>query len=206
MTEANRREEKKLQTMHGIVAAAASHFADRGFDKTKIEDIADMAEVSPGTVYNYFGTKRAILTAVASVGWERAISRASGSLDLSAEHPADVLMPVIDVYMEHVGGLGKDLLKEVMRAGFDPAASDVLSELVSLDEQAVAQIAISLGRMQADGMIRQDINVGQASMLVYSVVGAATLWYVSVPEIPIDAATDMIRSQLGLVFDGIAVR
>jgi AcrR family transcriptional regulator len=206
MTEANRREEKKLQTMHGIVAAAASLFADRGFDKTKIEDIADMAEVSPGTVYNYFGTKRAILTAVASVGWERAISRASGSLDLSAEHPADVLMPVIDVYMEHVGGLGKDLLKEVMRAGFDPAASDVLSELVSLDEQAVAQIAISLGRMQADGMIRQDINVGQASMFVYSVVGAATLWYVSVPEIPINAATDMIRSQLGLVFDGIAVR
>jgi AcrR family transcriptional regulator len=206
MTEANRREEKKLQTMHGIVAAAASLFADRGFDKTKIEDIADIAEVSPGTVYNYFGTKRAILTAVASVGWERAISRASGSLDLSAEHPADVLMPVIDVYMEHVGGLGKDLLKEVMRAGFDPAASDVLSELVSLDEQAVAQIAISLGRMQADGMIRQDINVGQASMFVYSVVGAATLWYVSVPEIPINAATDMIRSQLGLVFDGIAVR
>jgi AcrR family transcriptional regulator len=200
-----RREQKKRETLEGIVAAATALFGADGFENTKIEDIAGRAGVSPGTVYNYFGTKGAVLVAVAASDVDGALEFAADSLDLTSGSPVGAMMPVIDVYMAHVGGLGRDLLKEMLRAGFDPTASDVLAELVSLDERAVLQIALALGRMQRAGMVDPDTDIDQAAMLVYSIVGAATLWWVSVPDIPLDAATDLIRTQLVVAFDGIAV-
>ncbi|MFC4271364.1 TetR family transcriptional regulator [Sneathiella chungangensis] len=47
-----------------IVEAASNLFRDRGYQSTRIEDIAEAAEVSPGTVYSYFETKENILLAI----------------------------------------------------------------------------------------------------------------------------------------------
>ena len=57
------RDRKKREVRHRIIAAAAAQFASRGLDTTTMEDIADAADVSLGTVYNYFGSKLALLVA-----------------------------------------------------------------------------------------------------------------------------------------------
>jgi AcrR family transcriptional regulator len=52
-----RREEKKQETRERLQAAAFALFERRGYDRTKVEDIARAAGVSPRTVYRYFPTK-----------------------------------------------------------------------------------------------------------------------------------------------------
>ena len=52
-----RREEKKQETRERLQAAAFALFEQRGYDRTKVEDIARAAGVSPRTVYRYFPTK-----------------------------------------------------------------------------------------------------------------------------------------------------
>jgi AcrR family transcriptional regulator len=58
-----RREEKKAETRERRRAAAFARFERRGYDATKIEDIARDAGVSPRTVYRYFPTKAELVFA-----------------------------------------------------------------------------------------------------------------------------------------------
>ena len=51
------RERKKEQTRRAIVDAAHRLFGERGFEPTTVAEVARAADVSEGTVFNYFPTK-----------------------------------------------------------------------------------------------------------------------------------------------------
>lgn len=55
------RERKKLKTRAAIQGAAMRLFLAHGYDETTVEDIAEAAEVSPSTFFNYFATKEAVV-------------------------------------------------------------------------------------------------------------------------------------------------
>ena len=51
------RERKKQQTREHIAATARELFAERGFERVTVAEIARAAEVAEKTVFNYFPTK-----------------------------------------------------------------------------------------------------------------------------------------------------
>jgi AcrR family transcriptional regulator len=55
------RERKKQRTRETIQKEALALFADRGYGNTTLEDIAEAAEVSTGTLFAYFPSKEDIL-------------------------------------------------------------------------------------------------------------------------------------------------
>lgn len=57
MTTPGLRERKKVQTRQRIIQAAMALFLERGFDDVSITEIADAADVSKMTVFNYFPAK-----------------------------------------------------------------------------------------------------------------------------------------------------
>ncbi len=57
------RERKRLAAMRTIQERALDLFDERGFDAVTIEEIAAAAQVSPSSVYRYFGTKEGLLVA-----------------------------------------------------------------------------------------------------------------------------------------------
>jgi AcrR family transcriptional regulator len=201
----SRREQKKQETFDSIVSVAARSFQESGYHASTIEVVAAKAGVSAGTVYNYFGTKSAILMAVVTRDSEHAFADASEATDLSSGDPIEVLMPMVMLYVDATTTLGRDVLKDLFRAGFDPAESALMAELISLDERALMQIAETLARMKNRDMVAEEVDAMPAAMLVYSVIAAAILVFVSVPTTTVQDVEMMVRTQLTLVFQGIGV-
>jgi len=56
----SRKEREKLFKRYEILNSAVKLFAKKGYDGTKLEDIAEAAEFGKGTIYNYFETKEDI--------------------------------------------------------------------------------------------------------------------------------------------------
>jgi AcrR family transcriptional regulator len=57
------RQRKKDETRRRISEVAVGMFAERGFDRVRVAEIARAAEVSEATVYNYFPTKEDLVYA-----------------------------------------------------------------------------------------------------------------------------------------------
>ncbi|MEX3770701.1 helix-turn-helix domain-containing protein, partial [Mycolicibacterium fortuitum] len=54
-------------TRDELVATARRMFAERGYDKTSLRDIAAAAQVDPALIRHYFGSKAELFRA--TVGW-----------------------------------------------------------------------------------------------------------------------------------------
>lgn len=63
------RERWRINAMRTIQERALDLFDERGFDAVTIEEIAAAAEVSPSSVYRYFGTKEGLVVADEFDSW-----------------------------------------------------------------------------------------------------------------------------------------
>lgn len=78
-------QERSRRRLAAIVDGAAELFAERGFDATTIDAIAEAAETSVGSLYQFFPNKTAVFRAVAEDALER-----------SAETFADVMVRPVE--------------------------------------------------------------------------------------------------------------
>ncbi|MBM4037522.1 MAG: TetR/AcrR family transcriptional regulator [Planctomycetes bacterium] len=70
-----RREREKQQRREAILDAARKLFWARGYERATVPQIADAAEVAPGTVYLYFPSKEALYAELLVEGYERLAER-----------------------------------------------------------------------------------------------------------------------------------
>ncbi len=90
-------EQKRAQTRRRLVRAGMASFAERGAAATTVGEVAARADVVPGTFYNYFPTKEALVAEVVEqlVG---GMERSAEQIRAITEDPADRLaLAVIDL-------------------------------------------------------------------------------------------------------------
>lgn len=64
--ETNRRKLNKINSRKRILKASRKLFSQKGYEETMMEDIANKAEVSKATIYNYFSNKESLLIGTAN--------------------------------------------------------------------------------------------------------------------------------------------
>jgi AcrR family transcriptional regulator len=119
------RERKKLATRRSLRRVALDLVAERGFVHVTVEDIAEAAEVSPRTFFNYFPSKEAALFGAnperVTALRERLVHEAPGQTALEALRV--VMVGEARVLAEELDELGGDpafWLKRMKAAHVDP--------------------------------------------------------------------------------------
>jgi AcrR family transcriptional regulator len=112
----NRRERKKLATRRALASAALRLVAQRGLDGVTVEQMADAANVSPRTFFNYFPTKEDALAGHGPDEAERA--RAALVARPPGEEPLAALRAVLCELSRELEAEGEQwrLRRELMRS------------------------------------------------------------------------------------------
>lgn len=189
-----------------VLDAAAQLFVTRGYEATRMDEIAASASVAPATVYNYFSSKRNLLMALvlrhlrASLPERRAFVR-----DL----PEDPMVAVVEferlLARQALRHLSRDCWRVIMlaermepqgRAGRAGARFNTL-----IHRHYVQMLRHYAGR----GRLRADLDVGALARLIV----AATTWefgqFVSDPAQSVDDMLGACHSHVGLIMEGLVI-
>ena len=137
------RERKKLATRRSLRRVALDLVAERGFVHVTVEDIAEAADVSPRTFFNYFPSKEAALFGanperVAALR-ERLVHEAPGQTALEALRVVMVgEARALAEELEELGGDPAFWLKRMKAAHVDPHLRAAQAAHLALVERVVA--------------------------------------------------------------------
>ncbi len=192
----SRRERKKQETRERIVMAALELFQERGFDETTIAAIAEAADVSRSTFFNYFAAKEDLLSAIAAAELQELERLVNGKL---------AGLTAVDKICRVVHSLVADV------APFLRVTRHVLLESLLRPERTpspVAQVGNILERLVREGQERQEIRADLdaadvARLIVGACLGVLFHWIegggtVSPP------GEDEVRAALNVLLEGIA--
>ena len=95
----NRRERENIRKRTEMLSAAAHLFADKGYFRTTMVEIAKNAEFALGTIYQFFKTKEDVYFSILSEKSDEMIARLDEE-DLGSLQPEDALARVVGIFLE----------------------------------------------------------------------------------------------------------
>lgn len=198
------RDRKKKEQRHRIILAATDLFAEKGLDDTTMDDIAVASDVSVATVYNYFGSKSALL--LAGVGEDTELMVEAGTAVL--ESPGPKVIPATQrlarIYVDELSSWDKRLLREVLSAAYQRAGgTELTEELAQMDQRLLEQVMMLLTHFHQEGQLAQDVDVQEATLLVFSAFVLQLFMYMSLEEFTTKDLYEQVDRQITLAFTGI---
>ncbi len=163
------RERHRASREGRILDAARELFLQRGFESVKVEHIAERADVSVGTLYNYFGGKTELILRLSIIENERVASLAR-EYDVAGDRPArDTLAVLIRKFFEPESMM---LRQDLWRTGYALAFGDVKlkeSRQFLSSDIALRQIVIDAARiLQGKGLLRADLDCDAFGAALYN--------------------------------------
>ena len=142
--------EKKKQA---IIQAALRLFKDKGFKETSIKSIAEAAEVSPVSIYNYFGSKDNLVALCVNDLFEEITQQAEDILnsDLDFKTKLDHAFALCQEKMsQQISDYFQDKLVE------DSVFSTLLTKAITAKKRDIYRAYIKLGK--EEGLIAEDLS------------------------------------------------
>ena len=173
------RELQKSRRREQLLAAGKELFVRQGYAATSMQAIANAAEAGIATVYNYFGGKGRLLAEILREDFARLYRRGDSLLAAPPADPVRGVLALIKLYRQFEGNWqAKHLLAAVLGPGLaaDPALDEVAREA---ERQVKDQLAALLTHYQQAGLVRREVNIRDAAMVLFYVFNQHFIEYVT---------------------------
>jgi AcrR family transcriptional regulator len=183
-----------------LLAVAVQVFTERGYDGTSMEDLARATGLSKSSIYHHVDGKEHLLR----LALERALAplfavtsepaarsgRAVDRLRHVVRREVEELqreLPYVTLLLRVRGNTATERWAMEQRRGFDRIVSDLVREAV------------------ADGDVRDDIDPGLVTRLVFGMVNSIAEWYRPAEHAADRAAASVADGVAAIVFGGVLV-
>lgn len=178
------RERRRVTAMRSIQDTALDLFEARGFDAVTIEEIAAAAEVSPSSVYRYFGTKEGIVVA------DEFDSMSQQAIEelLDVTDPVGSLVRIVRRYEETAGPHAVPTARRRVRYFFrEPSIRVAVCANLDRAAQRIAPLLVTGGMTETQARVA-------TNALVFGYFAALEQWHLDGGTAPIaDYVEDGLR-------------
>lgn len=170
------RPEMIAETRAKLIAAARKAFGERGYAEASMDDFTAEAGLTRGALYHHFGDKKGLFEAV--------VHEMDAEMAERLKTISDAAPTRWDGFVaENVGYVKMALEPEVQRIVLldGPAVLGDPSVWPSADG-CIASLRASLEQLQAEGVVREDIDADVAARLVSGASTDAAMWIANAPD------------------------
>lgn len=174
---AKRAQERSRETCRKIVKAGLKLWSERGFevgfDATRVEEIAELAGISRGTVYYYFPKKEDILRELAWITAEEIHEYALRAIESGQSVDA-----ALDEILQELGAKVSKAERAAVRRMLQVRSDDPESVKRSFAAGGLMRAFSSvISRARENGELPQHVNVGELAEILSSLcMGAIAKW------------------------------
>jgi AcrR family transcriptional regulator len=187
-----------------VLNAASTLFFERGYEATRIEEIAESAEVAPATVYNYFTSKPNILTALAI----RHVRAALPERRALVRNPPDDPVAAIRAFEKLLADqalrtLSRECWRVILSAPFREPGGDAHRMGKRFNWLIRRHYTLMLRHFQRQGRIKRSVDVESLAGLVTAIGTHHFSRLVSDDAMTLDDLKAAVEQHLELVFIGV---
>lgn len=196
------REKQKADRERRILQAAVTKFRADGYRAVRIEDLAELAEVSVGTIYNYYRNKGDILIATVAMEVEEVL--ASGAAVVSAPPPGvdhAVLALIFEYYDHSLNYLSKEMWRNAMALSIEAPNTPNGKRYTDLDRRLSQQVTDLIAALQHRGEISADLNANAVGQLIFNVLNQVFIEFIKDDDMTLPALRGRIVAQTKPLFE-----
>jgi AcrR family transcriptional regulator len=193
-------QKRKEKTRKSILQTARRLFLTQGFVNTTMQDVARECELGVGTLYNYFSSKVDLLFAVFS----------EEMMEVGLELPArvnheqklvDKMKQVVDLYLTQLFKSQRSLFRELMVVIFHrlEGYEQLVSRIRETDALFLQVVRNVIEHEKQSGRIPGDWDTEATIEVIYSILQATTIAFISQDELTIEQVKQTIHKQLEFV-------
>jgi TetR/AcrR family transcriptional regulator len=159
------------ETRDLILQAAEIEFANRGFARARLEDIAEPVGITRAAIIYHFGDKQALYVAVLEAAFRALAERIRAALEADVPH-AERVERLIGAWVDYAAER-PTLARLFMREVAD-SPRELAPEIRDLVDPMFSDVTEGIDKGQQEGAFRK-----VDSDLVVSVLAGATVWFVT---------------------------
>ena len=190
------RAKHKADRHQRIIEAAARLFRTMGYDTVKMEAIAAAADVSIGTIYNYYKNKGDLLVAIVSMEVHEVLAAGERVIADPPRNAEKAVAKLIANYIEHsLVYLSKEMWRQAMAITTQQPDSPFGVAYGELDEALARQTSKLVKKLQTLGLVQVGVDAQAIGEMIFNNTNMMFTVFVKREEMSVADLLARIRRQ-----------
>jgi AcrR family transcriptional regulator len=175
-------------------------FGNKGFDRTRMDDVATAAGVGKGTLYEYFNNKEDLLVGAMGVMMDGMADGMSGALENESSPLAKLrsLTVFLVEAMEHMGEGYRFFLEYMLHTSRARNDFPILKKMLLEFRKGIEDILVAGVK---SGDLRKDLNIVNTAATFAAWFDGAVFHWIAIPKGP--SMREMADAYMDTFFNGI---
>ncbi len=192
----NQGQSNKAKRQKLIVATAARLFSSIGYDKTRIELVAERSNVSPATIYNNFENKTGLLLAVLIDEGDEV--KHIGEKIIAQRQRSDIriINRLIELYVDHpMEFMNKSCWRQALAASTASSNKKFTQEYQNVDKQLRNQLIEVIHSLHEENIFKDQIDAQSLGEIIWNNVDQMFTNFISNEVMTLASLKDTLSRQ-----------